>query len=163
MSLQRLHGCAQSLQSVQLCVTLWTSARQVPLSKGFSMQEYSSGLPCPPPGNLPDPGIEPTSLASPTLAGGSFTQGWNLRLSRLLHWRASPSPRDGTRVSHVSCAGGQVLHPVMEPASLMSPALVGGSFTQGSNPHLLRLLHWRAGPSTLAPLGSPLQCLHHAT
>ena len=42
---------------------------QAPLSMGFSRQEYWSGLPCPPPGNLPDPGIEPVS---PALAGGFF-------------------------------------------------------------------------------------------
>jgi len=40
---------------------------------GFSRQEYWSGLPCPPPGDLADPGIEPTSLMCPTLAGGFFT------------------------------------------------------------------------------------------
>ena len=40
---------------------------------GFSRQEYWSGLPCPPPGNLPDPGIEPLSPVSPALAGGFFT------------------------------------------------------------------------------------------
>ena len=40
---------------------------------GFSRQEYWSGLPCPPPGNLPKPGIEPTSLMSPALTGGFFT------------------------------------------------------------------------------------------
>ena len=46
---------------VQLFVTLWTAARQAPLSVGFSTQEYWSGLPCPLPGDLPNPGIEPTS------------------------------------------------------------------------------------------------------
>ena len=40
---------------------------------GFSTQEYWSGLPCPPPGDLPDPGIEPSSLMSPALAGRFFT------------------------------------------------------------------------------------------
>ena len=45
--------------SVQFCATLWTVARQAPLSMGFSRQEYQSGLPCPPVGDLPDPGIEP--------------------------------------------------------------------------------------------------------
>ena len=54
---------------VQLCVTLWTMACQAPLSLGFSRQEYWSGYPCPPPGNLPKLGIEPMSLASPALAG----------------------------------------------------------------------------------------------
>ena len=40
---------------------------------GFSRQEYWSGLPCPPPGDLPNPGIEPVSLVCPALAGGFFT------------------------------------------------------------------------------------------
>ena len=56
-------------------MTAWTVARQAPLSMGFSKQEYWSGLPFPPPGNLPDPGIEPTSLMSPALAGPSLTTG----------------------------------------------------------------------------------------
>ena len=54
-------------------MTLWTIARQAPLSMGFSRQEYWSRLPFPPPGDLPDPGIEPVSLMSPALAGGFFT------------------------------------------------------------------------------------------
>ena len=58
---------------VRLFMTLWTIARQAPLSMGFSRQEYWSGLPCPPPGDLPDPGIEPISLISPALVGGLFT------------------------------------------------------------------------------------------
>ena len=45
--------------------TLRTVTRQVPLSVGFSRREYQSGLPCPPPRDLPDPGIEPMSLTSP--------------------------------------------------------------------------------------------------
>ena len=50
---------------VWLFATLWTVARQAPLSTGFSKQGYWSGLPGPPPGNLPDPVIEPISLTSP--------------------------------------------------------------------------------------------------
>ena len=57
---------------VQLYATLWTVAHQTPLSMGFSRQEYWSGLPCAPPENLPDPGIEPMSLRSPALAGRFF-------------------------------------------------------------------------------------------
>ena len=53
--------------------TLWTVARQAPLSMGFSRQEYWSGVPCPPPGDLPDLGIEPLSLMSAALAGRFFT------------------------------------------------------------------------------------------
>ncbi|CAI9155108.1 unnamed protein product [Rangifer tarandus platyrhynchus] len=57
----------------RLFVTLWTVAHQTPLSMGFSRQEYWSGLPRPPPEDLPDPGIEPASLMSPALAGRFFT------------------------------------------------------------------------------------------
>ena len=53
--------------------TLWTVAYQAPLSMGFSRPEYWNGLPCPPPGALPDSGIELMSLISPALAGGFFT------------------------------------------------------------------------------------------
>ena len=66
-------ACVLSCLCVQPFVTLWTVARQAPLSMGFSRQEYWSGLPCPPPGDLPDPGIKPAPLASPALAGGFFT------------------------------------------------------------------------------------------
>ena len=58
---------------VQLFATLWTVALQAPLSKRFSKQEHWSRLPCPPPGDLPDPGIEPVSLMSPAMAGMFFT------------------------------------------------------------------------------------------
>ena len=53
--------------------TPWTVARQAPLSMGFSRQEHWSGLPGLAPGDLPDPGIEPTSLTSLALAGRFFT------------------------------------------------------------------------------------------
>ena len=46
-------------------VILWIMAHRAPLSRAFSRQEYWSELPCPPPGDLPDPGIEPTSPVSP--------------------------------------------------------------------------------------------------
>ena len=54
---------AKSVGHVQLFATLWTAARQAPLSMEFSRHEYWSGLSCPPPGDLPDPGIEATSSA----------------------------------------------------------------------------------------------------
>ena len=56
-----------------LFATLWTVACQAPLSKGFSRQEYWSGLPCPPPRDLSDPGIESASLVPPALTGMFFT------------------------------------------------------------------------------------------
>ena len=58
------------LSHVRLFATPWTVARQSPLSMGFPSQEYWSGLPFPPSGDLPNPGIEPMSLE---LAGGFFT------------------------------------------------------------------------------------------
>ena len=69
-----LRSCVLSCSScIQLFETQWTVAHQAPLSMGFSRQEYWMGLQCPPPGDLPDPGIKPKSLVSPTLAGGFFT------------------------------------------------------------------------------------------
>ena len=66
------HACMLSLQSgVRLFETLWTVAHQAPLSVGFPRQEYWSGLPFPPLGDLLDPGMESVSLPSPALAAGS--------------------------------------------------------------------------------------------
>ena len=68
------YACVLSCFScVQLFVTSWTIAHRAPLSMGFSRQEYWGGSSCPPPGNLPDPGIEPESFTSPALAGRLFT------------------------------------------------------------------------------------------
>ena len=58
---------------IQFFVTPSTVAGQAPLSMQFSNQEYWSGLPCPFPGDLPDPEIELVSPTSPALAGGFFT------------------------------------------------------------------------------------------
>ena len=57
---------------IRLFATLWTVAHKAPLSTGFSKQEHWSGLPCPPPGDLPYPGIELSSLMSPELASRFF-------------------------------------------------------------------------------------------
>ena len=67
------------LSPVQLFTAPWTSAHQAPLSMGFTRHEYWSGLPFRSPRNLPDPGIEPRSLAAPALAGRFFTTSatWN--------------------------------------------------------------------------------------
>ena len=58
---------------VRLYAMLWTAACQIPPSMGFSRQECRSGLLFPPPGDLPDPGVESASLVSSALAGGFFT------------------------------------------------------------------------------------------
>ena len=73
---------------VQLFLTLWTIACQAPLFMGFSRQEYCSGLPCPPPGDLVDSGIRPACVMSPALAG-----------------RLGPLERTTTRTTLTSCAG----------------------------------------------------------
>ena len=75
--------CAQSLSHVRLLfVTLWTVARQAPLSVGFSRQEYWSGLPFPSTRDLSDPGIEPAlAVGFPITPPG---KPWTLRLPPLL-------------------------------------------------------------------------------
>ena len=64
---------AQLLSSVWLFATPWTAAHQAPPSMAFPRQEYWSGLPFPPAGDLPNPGVEPTSLMSLALAGRFLT------------------------------------------------------------------------------------------
>ena len=67
---------------------LWPVARQAPLSMGFSRQEYWSGLPCPHPGDLPNPGTQPGSLASPALAGRFFSTSttWEGPVNFIIHF-----------------------------------------------------------------------------
>ena len=78
-----LRGCACAFSPVWLFATPWTVACQAPLSMGFSRQNYWSGLPFPPLGDLPDPGIELVSLESPALVGGFFT---NCPFQIFLNW-----------------------------------------------------------------------------
>ena len=59
--------------AMSLFVTPWTVTCKAPLSMGFSRQEYRNGLPCPSPGDLPNPGMEPVSVKSPALASRFFT------------------------------------------------------------------------------------------
>ena len=83
----RLRVCMLSRFSrSQLCETLWTIAHQSPLSMGFSKQEYWSWLLCPPPGDLPNPGIEITPLTFPALASRFFNTNanWEATCLRLL-------------------------------------------------------------------------------
>ena len=62
---------------------------------GFSRQEYWSGLPFPTPGDLPNPGIEPMSLASSVLAGGFFTTDMLQKKSSHFLWEARESFQEG--------------------------------------------------------------------
>ena len=75
----KLEKCV--LSYVQLFATLWTVARQAPLSMQFSRQEYWSGLPFPSPGDCPDPGIE---LRSPALQANSCLSQQGSPLSSLV-------------------------------------------------------------------------------
>ena len=93
------------LSHVQLFATPWTVAHQAPLSIGFPRQEYQSGLPFPPPGDLLNLGIKPMSPALQVDA-----------LPSELPRKPCPSP-------------GDLPDPGIEPVSLMSPALAGGFFT----------------------------------
>ena len=73
LGVSELCACVCSQSCLTLCDPLETVAHQAPLSMGFSRQEYCSGFSCPPSGDLPNPGMEPASLASPPLTGGFFT------------------------------------------------------------------------------------------
>ena len=83
--------CAKSLQSCLTPCKPMTVVYQAPLSMGFFKQEYWSGSPCPPPGDLPDPGIKPVPLMSLGLAGNR--KSWTSCVS--LKTRKSTSPVKG--------------------------------------------------------------------
>ena len=94
--------CACQIASVMSnSATPWTLAHQAPLFMGFSRQEYWSGLPCPPPGDLSEPGIEPTSLMSPVEAGWFFTTNttWEDEVGGLSHYSVL-GPLIGTYLFH---------------------------------------------------------------
>ena len=78
------HVCmhAELPQSCLTLATLWTVAHQAPLSWGFSRQEYWSGLPFPPPGELPESGIQPSTPVSPTLQADSLPLSHEAQLSK---------------------------------------------------------------------------------
>ena len=88
-------------------MTLWTVAPQAPLSLGCSRQEYWSGLPCLPPGDLPDPEIDPASLMAPALAGGFFTAE-SVATLLLTHWTDEQTEAQGGRIllCHSEAHGG---------------------------------------------------------
>ena len=95
-------------QLLQPCPTFCdpkTVFHQAPLSMRFSRQECWSGLLCPPPGDLPNPGTEPTSLRSPALAGGFFTirATWNARMIFLTN-------RNKVPLTHTQMLKGSTAH-----------------------------------------------------
>ena len=93
---------------VRLFATPWTVIRRAPLSMGFSRQEYWSGLPCPPPGDLSDPGLKPASFTSLALAGRFFTP------------RATTKRETESQKSEVMCPRSQS-YSIMALLNLSSP------------------------------------------
>ena len=114
-------------------VILWLVACQVPLPMGFSRQEYWSGLPCPPPGGLPDPGIKPASLMSPALEGGFFTTStiWEAHI-----WYESESESEAAQSCPTPCdpidcsLPGSSVHGIFQAIVLEWIAI---SFSRGSS------------------------------
>ena len=145
-----LLSCTQWLSHVWFFETLWTIARQAPLSMGFSRQEYWSGLPFPPPGNLPDPGIKLAFLTSPALVGGFFTTSVQFSsVTQSCPTLCDPMNRSTPRLpvhhqlpestqTHVHCVSDaiQPSHPLSSPSP---PALnlsqYHGLFKWVSSPH----------------------------
>ena len=138
------------LSHVRLFATLWTVARQASLSMGLSRQESWSALPCPPPEDLPDPGIEPASPVSCIVSGFFTTElpekpidGMKMKVKSLSHVRLFATPwtvahqaprsmgfsRQESWSALPSPPPGDLPYPRIKPAPLASPALAGGVFT----------------------------------
>ena len=103
--IRSLNSSVPSSRSLSLCIlshfspiwlfaTLWTVAHQALLSTGFSRQEYWSEFPCPPPGDLPDPGTEPVSLMSPALQADSLPLSHQGSKSTIHQYKYPPQKRD---------------------------------------------------------------------
>ena len=91
----KTHTCV-SAKSLQSCLTLGNPmdcSHQVLLSMGCSRQEYWSGLPCPPLGDLPNPGIGPTSIRSPVLAAGFLTTSTTWEAAHTTHTHTHTQPQ----------------------------------------------------------------------
>ena len=147
--------CVRVLSCIRLFATPWTVAHQAPLSVGFSRQEYWDGLPCPPPEDLCNPGIE---HKSPVLQAGSLPS----------ELPGKPLPiLCGVVLSRFSRV--QLFVTLKNPDRLLCPwdspgknsgvdchfLLQGIFLIQGSNPHLLWLLHWLADSLPLSHQGTP--------
>ena len=90
----------------------WTVAHQAPLSMEFAGQDYWTGLPCPPPGDLPDPGFKPASLVSPALKVGSLPlvppgkplRMWIIQILKVVKGQRKPLKTPCTSKSQCSCS-----------------------------------------------------------
>ena len=124
----------------------WTIACQAPLSKGFSREEYWSGFPCPPPGDLPDSGIEPASLMSLAFSGGFFTTSAT--------WEASPQGQENSKEEEIILRGtstftrGSVKSELLQPCpTLCDPMDCSPSRSSVHGIFQTRILEWVACPS----------------
>ena len=144
-------------------------AGQAPLSIGFSRQEYWSGLPCPPPRDLPNPGIKLGSLMSPALAGGFFTSSttWEAQDTYICRYIFSTHNRK-TYLMFLICKGKSCFHQrqkiTISPSLLQSLSSLPPLFLPLSPllpssflPSFLLLLH---GPpkNEMAPIKSNSNC-----
>ena len=164
-------------KSLHSCLTLCdprTVAYQAPLSMGFSRQEYWSGLPCPPPRDLPDPRIKPASLMSPALAVRFFTTSttWETRIKQFSSVQFScsvvsgsfqphepqharppcPSPTPGVHPN--PCPSSRWCHPTISSSVVPSPPAFNLSQHQGlfkwvSSSHQVAKVSFSASTSVL--------------
>ena len=131
------------------------------LSMGFSRQEYWSGLPCPSPGDLPNPGIKLTSLVFPALAGGLFITSttWKTWQKTVWKWEVKVLIVQScpTLCDPMDCSlPGPSVHGILQARILEwagIPFFRGIFLTQGSNPGLL---HCRQIIYCLSHQGSPI-------
>ena len=122
--------CAQSLRRVRLFVTPWIVALQALPSTGFSRQEYWSGLPFPPPGDLPDTGTEATSPAPPALASWFFTTEPPRKSSRGQLDKNSSQARNGQSSGWGAHWAGWAWKTLLKRGSQVPPSL--GMMKRGS-------------------------------
>ena len=182
------HVCgAQSLSHVWLSVTPWTGACQAPLSLGFSRQGNWSGLPCPPPGDLPNPGPGLPHCRQITIwatrEASSFldflliqvtTEYWiefpvlYSMFSLVIYFIHACMHAKWLHSCPTLCdpmdwsPQGSSVHWIFQARTLKVGChvlLQGIFFTQGSNLHLLCLLHWQVGSLPVAPPGKPILCI----
>ena len=123
--------------------TLWNAACQAPLSTGFSRQEYWSGLPYLSPGDLPNPGIKPTSLTSPALVGRFLSQNSDLYTFSRKHEsskaakKTRPPPEDQHSTSLISIFLHTITYLFILPWQYLTPHL------PRSRPSLYLLLYFK--------------------
>ena len=148
-------SCVPSCFShAQLFATLCTVARQVPLSVGFSRQEYWSGLPCPPPGDLPDSGVDPTSPVAPALLVDSLPVSHQGSPSSLLtpiqtiyqrifffFWSVGDNS-EKAMASHSSTLAWKIPR-AEDPGRLQSMGLLRVGHDGATSLSLFTFMHWR--------------------